>query len=509
MRKVLKGKIREALSSVLPITVIVLVLSATVVPMPIGTILLFLAGSALLIVGMGLFTLGAEMAMIPMGEGISIQLEKSGNPFLAAGACLMMGVLITVAEPDLQVLAHQVPSIPDSVLIWTTALGVGIFLMLAMLRVLFRKNLAWVFLVSYALIFFLTVFTPPDFIPMAFDSGGVTTGSVTVPFIMAFGVGLASIRGGEAQNDSFGWLGLSSIGPVMAVLILGTCYRPSTAEYAPVPMPDVFTTRDVARQFLLVVPASAKQVLLALAPIVSLFVLFQAIFRRFQKHELIKIGVGLVYTLAGLVLFLSGVNVGFVPAGHFLGAEIGASAHRWLLVPLGMLIGYYIVAAEPAVYLLNRQIEEVSNGAISRKFMFRSLSAGVSVSIALSMVRLLTGISILWFLIPGYAAALTLTFWVPPVFTGIAFDSGGVASGTMTATFVLPFTIGACSSLGGNVMTDAFGVVAMVAMTPVVAIQLMGLLYRRRAGRAASEEPAELPATADTVIDYEEESSDE
>lgn len=509
MKKNLKEKIREALSSVLPITAVVLVLSVTAIPMPIGTVLLFLTGAALLIVGMGLFTLGAEMAMIPMGEGISIELTKSGRIRLAAAACFVLGVLITVAEPDLQVLAHQVPSIPDDVLVWTTALGTGAFLVLAMARVLLRKNLAWMFAASYALIFALTLFAPPDFIPMAFDSGGVTTGSVTVPFLMAFGVGLASIRGGSSQDDSFGWLGFSSVGPVMAVLVLGAWYRPSTAEYAPTPVPDVFTTRDVARQFLTSLPASGKKVLLAFAPILALFILFQTVFRRFQKHELIKIGVGILYTFAGLVLFLAGVDVGFVPAGHFLGSEIGASEHRWLLVPLGMLIGYFIVSAEPAVHLLNRQIEEVSNGAISQKFMFRSLSAGVSVSIALSMVRILTGISILWFLIPGYAAALALTFFVPPIFTGIAFDSGGVASGTMTATFVLPFAMGACASLGGNVMTDAFGVVAMVAMAPVVAIQAMGLLYRRRVERAAREKPAGLPEAADAIIDYEEENSDE
>lgn len=508
MRKNLKLKTKEALSSVLPITAIVLFLSVTVVPMPIGTILLFMAGAVLLIVGMGLFSLGADVAMLPMGEGIGAELTKSQKIGFITIVGFILGVLITIAEPDLQVLAHQVPSIPDTVLIYTVALGVGIFLAIAVLRTFFKISLGHVFLFFYAIVFILAAFAPQDFIAMAFDSGGVTTGPITVPFIMALGVGLASIRSGKgAQDDSFGLVGVTSIGPILTVLILGIWYNPSIADYTAAVIPDVFTTRDVAQQFSAGILIYLKEVLVALIPIVLFFIIFQLISKRFKKRQLIKIGVGLVYTLSGLVLFLTGVNVGFLPTGHYIGAEIAASPYAWLLIPLSMVIGYFIVKAEPAVHVLNKQVEAVSHGAISYTSMQRSLSIGMAAALSLAMVRVLTGISIFWFLIPGYLAALVLTFFVPKIFMGIAFDSGGVASGPMTATFLLPFAIGACGSAGGNIMTDAFGIVAMVAMMPLIIIQLMGLMSARKMKMSAAADVGTLE-TEDVIVDYEEGKAD-
>ena len=240
-------------------------------------------------------------------------------------------------------------------------------------------------------------------------------------------------------------------------------------------LPELATTADAARCFRDAFPGYFKEVAAALAPIAGVFVLFQAVTRHFQSNQLLRIGAGLLYTYLGLVLFLCGVNVGFMPAGSLLGATVAQESTSWLLIPIGMLIGFYIVKAEPAVAVLTKQVEEVSNGSISQKAMGRALSIGVCLSVGLAMVRVLTGLNILWLLVPGYAVSLGLSFFVPAIFTGIAFDSGGVASGPMTATFLLPFAMGACSALGGNMMTDAFGIVAMVAMTPLVTIQTMGL----------------------------------
>ena len=325
----------------------------------------------------------------------------------------------------------------------------------------------------------LSAFVPNEFVSVAFDSGGVTTGPITVPFIMALGVGLASIRGDSgAQDDSFGLVALCSIGPVLAVLLLGIFYSGGDAGYTQITVPNLEDTRQVASEFVHALPDYIREVVSALLPVIVFCALFQLIFRRFHKAQLTKIGIGFLYTFIGLALFLTGVNVGFMPAGHYLGQQLALSGRSWLLIPLGMLIGYFLVTAEPAVHVLNRQVENITNGGISQRAMMLSLSIGVACSVGLAMLRVLTGISIYCILIPGYLIALTLTFFAPKIFTGIAFDSGGVASGPMTTTFLLPFSMGACEALGGNVLTDAFGIVAMVAMTPLLTIQVLGLLYR-------------------------------
>lgn len=498
MNKILKEKIREAISSVLPITVIVLVLSMTVAPMPRGTLLLFLAGAVLLVVGMGFFSLGADISMMPLGEAMGTQVGSMRRWQTVAVLSFLLGAVVTVAEPDLQVLAKQVPAIPDSVLIFTVAAGVGLFLALAMLRTRFHWPLARLLLVFYPVVFLLALFAPRDFIAVAFDAGGVTTGPVTVPFIMALGVGMAAVFGHDSKEDSFGLVALCSVGPIFMVLLLGIVYHPSGAAANTFVPQEVFTTQDVARQFVQQAPLFLKEVALALAPVVVAFVAFQLYCRCLPRRKLVQAGVGVLYTLVGLVLFLTGVNVGFMPAGQYLGSALASSGAPWLLLPVGFVVGWFIVTAEPAVHVLTVQVEEVSGGAISRRAMLRGLSVGVSVSVTLAMVRVLTGLSIFWFLIPGYLLALGLSFFVPPIFTGIAFDSGGVASGPMTATFLLPFAMGASKSLGGNLLTDAFGVVAMVAMTPLVTIQLLGFAFGRKA-QAAKRRAA---AAEDEIIEY-------
>ena len=493
MNQKLKEKILESLSAVLPITGIVLLLSILLVPVDIGAMVMFIAGAVMLVIGMGFFQLGAEMAMTPLGEGIGVQISKTRNIFLVFFIGFFTGLIITVSEPDLQVLAQQVPSIDNLTLILTVAVGVGIFLALAILRILFQINLSTILIILYVILIGLSFLVPKDFLAVAFDSGGVTTGPMTVPFIMAMGVGLASVRGDKnASSDSFGLVALSSVGPVLAVLILGLFFRPTQASYTASAIADVATTRDVIWEFLISMPPYVREVMISLL--------------RYKRRQVTRVMVGFLYTYIGLVLFLCGVNAGFAPVGSSIGNDIASAAWKWLLVPIGMLIGYYIVKAEPAIQVLNHQVESVTNGAVSAKSMNRCLSIGVSVSVGLAMLRVLTGLPIYWIVIPGYAIALILSRLVPKMFVGIAFDSGGVASGPMTTTFLLPLSIGACDAVGGNLMANAFGVVALVALTPLIAVQIMGMLYQYRlkaAGRAAVGEAGVLDAM-DEIIEFEE-----
>jgi hypothetical protein len=506
MNKVLKEKIMEAFSSVLPITAIVLIASVILVPMPAGTILEFMAGAALLIIGMGFFTLGADMAMMPMGEGIGIQLTRSSNIVIALAVSFIMGFIITVAEPDLQVLARQVPSVPSLNLIFTVAAGVGFFLVLAVLRTLLKIPLSILLIVFYLVVFSISSFTPNSFIPVAFDSGGVTTGPITVPFILAMGVGVASIRSDRnSQDDSFGLVALCSIGPILAVLLLGIFFNPQGAAVESHVVPHIDTSRDVVESFALQLPNYTREVFFAMGAIVIFFIAFQIASRRYKKHQLGRIGIGFIYTFIGLVVFLTGVNVGFIPVGQLLGSELAGTPFKWILVPLGMVIGYFIVSAEPAVHVLNKQVEDISSGAITQKVMNRGLAVGMSIALGITMVRILTGLHIMWFLIPGYAFALILTFFVPKIFTGIAFDSGGVCSGPMTSTFLLPLAMGVTEGVGGDLMTDAFGIVAMVAMTPLIIIQLLGLVYgRKMKGAEKTEVPSLSPEELRAVTLFDE-----
>ena len=474
--KLLFEKIRESLASVLPITAIVLVISVTIAPLTLGAMIMFVFGAILLILGMGLFTLGVDMSMIPMGDGIGVEISKSRRIALPLLVCFILGVVITIAEPDLQVLAEQLPSVPNLTLILAVALGVGFFLVMAQVRMIFNIPLSYTLLVCYLIVFGLSFFAPDTFIPAAFDSGGVTTGPITVPFIMALGIGLAAIRSDKnSGSDSFGLVALCSVGPILAVMVLGIVMNDMGAAYTPVSIPDVGDTRQAALLFVHELPAYIGEVAMALLPIMVIFALFQLLFRRFKRQQLGRILVGLAYTYAGLVLFLTGVNVGFAPAGATIGRGIASGGTEWMLVPIGALVGYFIVRAEPAVQVLARQVEENTNGSVTQKALNLALSIGMAVSVGLAMLRILTGLPILYILVPGYTVALVMTFFVPQLFTGIAFDSGGVASGPMTTTFLLPLAMGACEAVGGNVLTDAFGIVALVAMTPLCTIQLLGL----------------------------------
>ncbi len=500
-KKQLYEKFREAAASVLPIVGIVGIMCLTFIPMQADLMLSFLIGSAMLIVGMGLFTLGSEVSMTPIGTHMGARLTKSKNLTLILVVSLLLGIAVTVSEPDLTVLAENVPAIDTTMLIVTVGVGVGIFLMLSMVRILFKIPLKWLLIGFYGLMFLLAALASPDYWAVAFDSGGVTTGPMTVPFIMALGVGVASIRSdASAQEDSFGLVAMCSIGPILAVLILSFIYPGAPEGAAAERAAEILNTVQIGGSYLHKLPHEIGNVFMALLPIVVFFLIFQFAALHLRRIPFTRICVGLVITLIGLVLFLTGANVGFQALGLELGAKI-ASLGDWrlLLIPIAMVMGWFIINAEPAVHVLNKQVEELSAGAISESAMHYALAIAVAAGNGLAMMRVLTGISIMWIIVPGYLIALALTLVVPPTFTAIAFDSGGVASGPLTATFMLPFAMGACQALGGNIMLDAFGLVAMVAMMPLITVQIMGLIYVIKT-RHAAEVPA-YPYADDDVIE--------
>lgn len=497
-KSVIVEKLKEAMASVLPITVIVALLCFALIPMDSGLMLSFLVGAGLLVLGMGFFTLGAEMSMSRIGNLIGASMTKSRRLWLIVLLSLALGAAVTVAEPDLQVLATYVPGIDKGALVAAVSLGVGAFLALCMLRILFSVSLRLLLIVFYALVFLLACFTQPGLLSIAFDSGGVTTGPMTVPFIMALGVGVASIRSDEnAREDSFGLVALCSIGPILAVMVLSFIYSAEAGESAITASGSVATTLDIGRGYLGAIPHQLLEVAQALLPIAAIFLLFQLVSLKLQRRPLLRILIGFAYTYLGLVLFMTGVNAGFSPLGYALGEHLSQGALKYLLPPIAMLMGWYIISAEPAVHILNKQVEELSAGAISQRAMGLCLSVAISLAYGIAMLRVIWGIPIMYFLAPGYLLALGLSFLVPRSFTAIAFDSGGVASGPLTATFMLPFAMGACQALGGDVMTDAFGLVALVALMPLISVQAMGGLYTLRTRRKAA--PA-VPEFGDNEI---------
>lgn len=500
-KTILAEKIKESLSSVLPVTAIVLLLLVTIAPIDAPILLSFIIGAVLLVFGMGLFTLGADLAMMPMGEYVGSKMTRSKKLWIIILVSFFVGTMITMSEPDLTVLAGQIQSIPSLALILSVALGVGAMLVIAMLRIIFKIRLKYLLLFFYAIVFAFAFFVPESFLAISFDSGGVTTGPMTVPFIMSLGVGVASIRADEdAASDSFGLVALCSVGPIVAVMALGLLNDVSELKPEVYTIPSLTDSREIFMAFIEKMPHYAFEVLIAVGPIVVFFLIFRIISGGLGSKGLGKIMIGVLYTFVGLTLFLTGVNVGFMPLGNLLGATLAKSSLKWLIIPIGMIIGYFIVSAEPAVHVLTKQVDDETSGAIPGKVLLLTLSIGVAISVGIAMLRVLTGLPILYILVPGYALALLLSFVVPDVFTSIAFDSGGVASGPMTATFLLPFAVGACMAVGGDVVKDAFGVVAMVAMTPLIAIQVLGLVYKLKQSKAQKGVVAEPITTEEGQI---------
>ena len=474
-KSMIANKVQESIYSVLPILIIVCLLCLFVTPLPTGHMLSFLVGSLFVVAGMGLFTVGAESSMSPIGGRIGSTLTKSRKLPLILFVSFLLGMAVTISEPDLQVLANSVPHIDTGVLLIVVGVGVGLFLALAMFRILTGVKLRYLLLGLYGLVFLLCAFVDKSFLSVAFDSGGVTTGPMTVPFILAMGVGVSHIRSdSNAESDSFGLVSLCSVGPILSVLVLSLFYGQGEGAVSTAAAAHE-TTTELGYSYLLSLPEYLRETAVALLPILVIFLVFQVLSFRMSRRSFWKILMGVGFTYLGLVLFLTGVNVGFASLGSVLGAALTLGPLRYALIPLSMLLGWFIISAEPAVQVLQKQIEQVSSGAISGKSIKLGLSVAIALAMGVSMLRVLTGLSLLYFLIPGYVLSLALSFLVPDIYTAIAFDSGGVASGPMTAAFMLQFMIGASSALGGNVLSDAFGIVAMVAMMPLITIQLLGV----------------------------------
>jgi hypothetical protein len=477
--RALLGKIKEAAFSVIPVVVIVLIMYLTPWVSFTGTeIGVFLVSALLLVIGIGLFTLGADVAMSPMGEQVGTGLSRSGKPLLLLAVCFAMGVVITVAEPDLSVLAGQVSQMVNGwVLIGVVGAGVGVFLVLSVIKVIKNKPLAQILMYFYLVLFALASVMIArggnNFTALAFDSGGVTTGPITVPFIMALGIGIASTF--STKNDgenSFGSIALCSVGPVLAVMMIGI-FSKGSVTYE---LPDYSMASHLGRNVWVTLLDTVSEVAIALGIISAFFFVLQVTVLKLPVRKLLGIAHGILYTFTGLVIFMTAVKIGFMPIGYKLGTELASAGRTDVLVIFGFITGMATVAAEPAVHVLNSKVEEVTNGMISKRSMMIALSAGVGISIALSVVRIIFDFSVLYYLIPGYIISLGLSLLVPGIYTSIAFDSGGVASGPLTSSFVLPFAIGACYVLQGaeKIPLDAFGVVAMVAMTPLITIQVLG-----------------------------------
>ena len=478
MNSVLLKKLKESLISVIPIVAIVFVLNLTnLIDFPMSEMTVFLVSAVFLIFGIALFNLGADLAMTPMGEHIGSGLTKLKSLMLLLGVCFAMGILITVAEPDLTVLANQVSTImSSSALIFTVGGGVGLLLVIAILKIVTRASLSKLLMFFYMMLFAVAAILIETgnsrLIPMGFDSGGVTTGPITVPFIMALGVGIATTIGGKnSSENSFGLIALCSVGPILAVLMLGCTV---SGEMDPYDITQYGLHYELLH-ILEIVLETAKEVIIALGLIVLFFVVLQIAVLHLPRKRLIQIAAGITYTFVGLVIFLSAVKIGFMPIGYKLGTQIAAS--KTVAIIFSLVIGMVVVLAEPAVHVLNKQVEEITEGTVSRRSMMIALSIGVGLSICLSIVRIIYDFNILLYLIPGYMISLGLSFFVPGLYTAIAFDSGGVASGPLTSSFILPFAVGVCYGVTGGVdsiLSNAFGIVAMVAMAPLITIQLLG-----------------------------------
>ncbi|MCQ2978287.1 MAG: DUF1538 domain-containing protein [Clostridia bacterium] len=505
MHSELIEKLKESTKSVVPISLLVLILSISVAPVGLMNIALFCISSILIIIGLTLFSLGAEISMLNIGERVGTHLVKTRKLYFMVFICFMLGVITTIAEPDLKVLASQVPMISDYALIFSVAIGVGIFLAIALLRILFQVKLSKLLIIFYAIVFIIAIFVPNEFLAVAFDSGGVTTGPITVPFIMSLGLGLSAVRKDKtSEEDTFGFVALASVGPILIVMILGLFSDESQITYTPVEMINYMSVPQIINEFVIAMPTYIHEVAIAMLPLIIFFIIYNFLALHIDKISLSKITFGIIYTFIGLVLFLTSVNVGFMPVGYMIGNEL-ANDTELLLIPVGALVGYFIVSAEPAVMVLKKQVEEVTEGKVTGKILGTSLGLGIAFAVGLAMIRVLTGLSIMYFVIPGYLFAIAMMKFVPSIFTAISFDSGGVASGPMTATFLLPFAMGACDMLGGNIVTDAFGVVTMVAMTPLITIQALGLIYKRKEDKQQlyKKRFEKMLLEEDCIIDFE------
>lgn len=492
MKNKLTYSLIDALKSVMPIVLVIIIISF-IIDIPNKAIMAFSISSIFLIFGIAIFTTGANLSMISIGEKIGNLLVRKGKKAIVLIASLIMGIVITVAEPDLIVLASELTSIPDLLFIILVALGVGIYLLIGVFRILSKLSFRTIITISLIIIFCLLYFTPSKFVSIAFDSGGVTTGSMGVPLIMAFGYGISRIRSGkDASSYGFGLCGICSLGPVIFVLLLGLFFNIDTFFDTTVFVSNVSIMENIVTCFL----KSFRDIITAVCPILVVFMISQIFDRKMDRNEMIKMAFGIFLAIIGLTLFLTGVSSGFLEMGYRIGSTFASSNFKMLLIPIGMILGYIVINLEPAVKILIKRISDLTEGSISEKLISLCLSIGTALAIGLSIMRIYYSIPMIYVIVPGYFIAATLMYYTPPIFTAIAFDSGGAASGAMTASFFLPLCIGACVSLGNNIMTDAFGVVSLVSLTPIITVQLLGILYQSKL------KVKETPQYNEQIIEY-------
>lgn len=494
MKKKLIENLIDSYKSVIPISIIIVILSYLLNISNI-TIYSFILSSIFLIFGITFFTTGAEISIVEIGKSIGNFLVKKGKIFLTLIVTLIMGIVITMSEPDLMVLASELPSIPNSLMIVLVSFGIGLFLMLGVFRIIKRKSYKKIMTISLMIIMFLLYFTSMDFVSVSFDAAGTTTGPLSVPVIVAFGYGIAKFRSDkDSTGDVFGLGGLASMGPVIVLLILGLFYKTGSYFDTTGFVSDLGILDRIINSFV----ASFKEIIVSLLPIVILFIISIIFGNKVTKDKIIKVSLGLVLTIFGLTLFLTGAKAGFIEIGYLLGYNIASSSYSLLLIPLGLILGYIIITAEPAIKVLTKQISDLTEGSISRKMINLSLSIGVSIAVGLSLARVLYNIPMIYIIVPGYFIAALLMYFTPKMFINIAFDSGGAACGALTTSFLLPLCIGVCVFLERNVLSLAFGVGSLVCLTPIITIEMLGIIYDYKLRLLRTKKNLD-----ETIIDYE------
>lgn len=466
-------KLKESFMAVFPITLVIFALVLFFVPTETNEIAKLAVSAVLLLLGMALFTMGADGAMEELGKNVGATLSKSKKLWFMILCSFVIGFMITFAEPDLMVLANQVADYSSLSNVWlfisTVSLGVGIFLMFAILKLVFKWRLSVILAIAYGLIIVLSFFVPQQFMPIAFDSGSVTTGPISVPFLMSFGLGLSAVRSGKNEDDSFGLIALSSAGPILAVMVLSLFLEPS----AGVVVPEVATSMGVFEEIGHALLSYLGDVALILLPIIVLFVIFQIFAFKFPKQKVLKMCMGFAYTFIGITMFLAGVECGYLPMGTAIGQFLGGLDFNWIAIPIGFGLGACAILAEPALQVLKKQVEEITGGVIKQKVIVIVVCIGVACSVACAVMQSMYNFSLLYIIIPVYLISIGLAFFNTNLFTAVAFDSGGVATGAMAVSFTLPMVIG-LSAEGAS----GFGTIALIAAFPILSMQILGFIYK-------------------------------
>lgn len=503
MAKTILSKLKESSIAVLPIAIIVIILGLTISPLSGFDLIRFSISTLLLIFGTALFSVGADNAMFNIGSSIGAHLSKSRKFGIFIILSLILGTVITIAEPDLAVLASQVVSINKWLFIMVVAIGVGLYLAIAVARIIFQVDLKYILIFSYIIVFILMIFTPSQYLPISMDSSAVTTGAISVPFIMAFGMGISSVRSGKPdENDSFGIIACTSIGPLITAqilcIIVGNNMQSTTSVNINT---STGTAMDMLSQFCIQFLDNAKEILLVLLPIAILFFVYNALFLKFHKKQILKIVIGLLYTYFGIVIFLTGVLTGFFPVASVIGYKIASSDYSWALIPIAGIIGLLVIMAEPAVGILNKRVEDITHGIISKKVMMISISISVALSMILVVLRIIYNIPFIWLILPIYIVILICSIFCTPIFTAIAFDSGGVASGTMATSFILPFAMGICVAKDVNILNGAFGTISLIACIPILCILILGLIFKLVSYKQKKKEQPKKK-TSTVIVDF-------